>query len=59
MRVALAFFAVGFLAILAIFLTPVVTDSKPGLALYLIALTCPIGFLLGILAALRQGRRVR
>lgn len=52
-------FAVGFLAIVAIFLTPVVSDSDPGLVLYLIALACPIGFLLGIVAALRQGRRTR
>lgn len=59
LRVALALFAVGFLAIVAIFLTPVVSDSDPGLVLYLIALACPIGFLLGIVAALRQGRRTR
>jgi len=59
LRVALAFFAIGFVAIVAIFLTPVLSDSEPGLVLYLVALACPIGFLLGIVAALRQGRRSR
>ncbi len=59
LRVALALFAIGFVAIVAIFLTPVLSDSEPGLVLYLIALACPIGFLLGIVAALRQGRRSR
>ncbi|MBC2639751.1 hypothetical protein ACFTWF_06130 [Rhodococcus sp. NPDC056960] len=59
LRVALALFAIGFVAIVAIFLTPVLSDSRPGLVLYLIALACPIGFLLGIGAALRQGRRSR
>ncbi|WP_016883859.1 MULTISPECIES: hypothetical protein [unclassified Rhodococcus (in: high G+C Gram-positive bacteria)] len=59
LRVALTLFAIGFVAIVAIFLTPVLSDSEPGLVLYLIALACPIGFLLGIVAALRQGRRSR
>ncbi|MFZ2177230.1 MAG: hypothetical protein WAW17_24995 [Rhodococcus sp. (in: high G+C Gram-positive bacteria)] len=58
-RTALALFAVGVVAITAIFLTPLLTDSDPGLVLYVIALACPLGFLLGIIAALRQGRRAR
>ncbi|WP_072687147.1 hypothetical protein [Rhodococcus marinonascens] len=59
LRVALTLFALGFVAIVAIFLTPILSDNKPGLVLYLIALACPIGFLLGIVAALMQGRRAR
>ncbi|WP_070379495.1 hypothetical protein [Rhodococcus sp. WMMA185] len=59
LRVALVLFAVGFVAIVAIFLTPILSGSEPGLALYLVALACPVGFLLGIVAALRQGKRAR
>ncbi|MEV0947786.1 hypothetical protein [Rhodococcus sp. NPDC049939] len=59
LRVAIILFVLGFVAIVAIFLTPILSDSKPGLVLYLIALACPIGFLLGIVVALMQGRRAR
>ncbi|GAA4489346.1 hypothetical protein GCM10023094_50760 [Rhodococcus olei] len=58
LRVALALFFVGLLAIVAIFVVHA-TDHTPGLALYLVAMACPIGFLLGIVSALRAGRRVR
>ena len=52
-------FAVGVMAVLAIFLTPVVTDGKPGLVLYLLTLAWPLGFVLAIAFALRSGRRAR
>ncbi|MFC7448112.1 hypothetical protein [Rhodococcus daqingensis] len=58
LRAALVFFFVGVLAIVAIFVVAA-TGHEPGLALYLIALACPVGFLLGIIFALRSGRRVR
>lgn len=59
LRVALALFFVGFVAIVTIFLIPAFTDGEPGLALYLLTLACPLGFLLGIVFALRSGRRAR
>lgn len=58
-RVALGLFTIGVLAIAAIFLIHGFSSSSPGLALYLIALACPLGLLLSIAAALRNGRRAR
>lgn len=58
LRAALVFFFVGVLAIVAIFVVAA-TGREPGLALYLTAIACPVGFLLGIVFALRSGRRVR
>ncbi len=59
-RTAMALFIVGFLAIVAIFAVHIFSDTPPpGLALYLVALACPIGFLLAIVYTLRSGRRVR
>ncbi|KAA0021221.1 hypothetical protein [Antrihabitans cavernicola] len=57
--VATALFAVGLLAIVAIFVIAAVSDTEPGIVFYLIALAAPIGFLLAIFSALRSGRRVR
>ncbi|MFI9506093.1 hypothetical protein [Nocardia sp. NPDC052566] len=59
LRLALGLFAVGLLAIIAIFLTPVLSETKPGLWLYGIAMLTPIGFLLAIVYALWSGRRSR
>ncbi|MFC8047615.1 hypothetical protein [Nocardia sp. NPDC057353] len=59
LHVALALFGIGLLAIIAIFLTPILTDSKPGLPLYLLAMLAPVGFLLALIFALRSGRRAR
>lgn len=58
-RTAMALFIVGFLAIVAIFAVHIFSDTPPGLALYLVALACPIGFTLAIVYTLRSGRRVR
>lgn len=59
LRLAIGLFAVGLLAIIAIFLTPVLTDGKPGLWLYFGAMAAPLGFLLGVGFALWSGRRAR
>lgn len=57
--VALGLFAAGLLAVVAIFLTPVLSDSDPGSWLYLIAMLAPVGFLMGVGYALWSGRRTR
>ncbi|MFZ2528726.1 MAG: hypothetical protein WAX14_13915 [Rhodococcus sp. (in: high G+C Gram-positive bacteria)] len=59
LKAALVCFAVGIVAVVAIFLTPVVTDGKPGLVLYLLTAAWPLGFVLAITFALRSGRRAR
>ena len=59
LRVALALFAIGLVAIVAIFVVPAVSDAEAGLALYLTALAAPLGFLLALIFALRSGRRAR
>ncbi|MEU7766346.1 hypothetical protein AB0B25_14595 [Nocardia sp. NPDC049190] len=56
---ALGLFTLGLLAILAIFLTPVLSDGEPGLWLYFGALLTPLGFALAVVFALRSGRRSR
>ncbi|MFI5780254.1 hypothetical protein [Nocardia sp. NPDC051570] len=57
---ALGLFAIGLLAIVAIFLIPLVSDSDPGLWLYLVAMAAtPAGLLLAIVFALWSGRRAR
>jgi hypothetical protein len=57
--VALALFAIGLLAVVAIFLTPILSDSSPGLWLYVTAMLAPFGFLLSVGFALWSGRRSR
>ncbi len=60
MYVALGLFAIGVLAVVAIFLTPIVSDSDPGLWLYLVAMIgTPLGLLLAVVFALWSGRRSR
>jgi len=59
LKAALVCFAVGIVAVVLIFLTPVVTDGKPGLVLYSLTAAWPLGFLLAIAFALRSGRRAR
>ncbi|MBO0855131.1 MAG: hypothetical protein J2P18_15365 [Nocardia sp.] len=60
LRVAIALFAIGLLAILAIFLTPIVSACGPPLWLYLVAMSAtPLGLLLALVFALRSGRHVR
>ena len=60
MFVALGLFAIGVLAVVAILLTPLVSDGEPGLWLYLVAMTgTPLGLLLAVIFALWSGRRTR
>ncbi|MFD6857177.1 hypothetical protein ACFWB0_04220 [Rhodococcus sp. NPDC060086] len=54
---AIVCFAVGIVAVVAIFLTPILTDGKPGLVLFLLTLAWPLGFALAIAFALQSGRR--
>ncbi|WP_067703681.1 hypothetical protein [Nocardia jejuensis] len=54
-----ALFAIGLLAIVAIFAIGLLSDSEPGLWLYLLAMAAPLGFLVGIVFALWSGRRSR
>ncbi len=57
---AVGLFAIGLVAILAIFLIPVFSDAHPGLWLYLVAMAAtPGGLLLAIVFALWSGRRAR
>ncbi|MBF6211732.1 hypothetical protein IU433_16435 [Nocardia puris] len=57
--VAMGLFLAGVLAVIAIFLTALITGSAPGLWVYLIAMLAPVGFLLGLIYALWSGRRSR
>lgn len=53
-------FGVGFLALITLFVMPVVDDGGTAPTwVYLLAMCTPIGFLLGIVYALRSGRRVQ
>ncbi len=56
---ALGLFALGLLAVVAIFLIPILSDGSPGLWLYLAAMLAPLGFILGLGYALWSGRRAR
>jgi len=59
LRLALILFGVGLVAIAMIFLTPILTDDKPGLLLYLLAMLNPVGFVLALTFALLSGRRAK
>ncbi|MFD6391020.1 hypothetical protein ACWF82_16615 [Nocardia sp. NPDC055053] len=59
LQLAVALFGIGILAVVAIFVTPIVSDSSPGLWLYGLAMLAPVGFLLGLVFALWSGRRTR
>ncbi|MFD3592064.1 hypothetical protein ACFWU5_04995 [Nocardia sp. NPDC058640] len=59
LHVALALFGIGLVAVIAIFVTPIVSDGKPGLWLYGLAMLAPVGFLLSLIFALWSGRRAR
>ncbi|MVU79182.1 hypothetical protein GPX89_18270 [Nocardia sp. ET3-3] len=57
--ISLGLFAIGLLAVVAIFGVHFATDAKPGLWLYLLAMCAPLGFLLSLVFALWSGRRSR
>lgn len=53
-------FAIGLAAIVALFVTPLVTDGDTAPTfVYLLTMCAPVGFILGIVFALRSGRRAR
>ena len=53
-------FVIGVLAVVALFVTPLVADgSTAPTAVYLLTMCAPLGFVLGLVAALRSVRRVR
>ena len=53
-------FAIGLLAIIALFVTPIVAHGQTApTAVYLLTMCAPLGFLLGIAYALLSGRRRR
>ncbi len=53
-------FGVGIVALIALFVMPAVDDGGTAPTwVYLLAMCTPIGFLLGIVYALRSGRRVK
>ena len=53
-------FAIGIAAIVALFVTPLVTDGDTAPTfVYLLTMCAPLGFVLGIAFALRAGRRTR
>lgn len=59
LQMALGLFTLGLLAIVAIFLIPILSDGEPGLWLYLGAMLAPLGFVAALIFALRSGRRAR
>ncbi|MCZ4076670.1 hypothetical protein O1W68_01820 [Rhodococcus sp. H36-A4] len=60
LRISLAIFAIGLIAIVAIFAVPALSGDDPPLWLYLTAMIfAPLGFVLAIVFALLSGRRAR
>lgn len=60
LRAAGVVFAIGLAAIVALFVTPLVTDGDTAPTfVYLLTMCAPVGFILGIAFALRSGRRAR
>lgn len=59
LQLAVALFGIGILAVIGIFVWSIVSDSEPGLWLYLLAMLAPAGFLLALVFALWSGRRAR
>ncbi|WP_336087191.1 hypothetical protein [Nocardia sp. SSK8] len=59
LQLAVALFGIGILAVIGIFVLSIVSDSEPGLWLYLLAMLAPVGFLLALVFALWSGRRAR
>ncbi|MDG3011740.1 hypothetical protein G4X40_16465 [Rhodococcus sp. D2-41] len=59
MGVAVVAFFVGIASIAAVFLIPALGGGEPDLTLYLLSMLCPLGLVLGVVAALVSGRRAR
>ncbi|MGC4962664.1 hypothetical protein ACPXCG_03175 [Gordonia sp. DT218] len=53
-------FAIGLAAIVALFVTPMVTDGGTAPTfVYVLTMCAPVGFVIGLVFALRSGRRAR
>ncbi|MBT0566396.1 hypothetical protein [Williamsia sp. CHRR-6] len=61
LRAAIAFFVVGLVSIAIMFIVPAVTggDERAPIVVSLLTNCAPIGFVLGLIYALRSGRRQR
>jgi|GEM_PF-5701312 len=59
LRVAVGLFAVGLIALIALFLAEPITGETAPLFVYLLIMCAPLGFLLGLIFALRSGRRAK
>ena len=60
LQAAMVIFAIGLIALVALFVTPLVTDGDTAPTfVYLLTMCAPLGFLLGLVYALRAGRRAR
>ncbi|MGV9823988.1 MULTISPECIES: hypothetical protein [unclassified Gordonia (in: high G+C Gram-positive bacteria)] len=60
LQVAGLVFVIGLVALIALFVTPIVAHGATAPTfVYLLTMCAPLGFLLGIVFALRSGRRAR
>jgi hypothetical protein len=59
LRVAVGLFAVGLIALIALFLAEPITGETAPLFVYLLIMCAPLGFLCGLIFALRSGRRAK
>lgn len=59
LRAAVGLFGVGVIALLWLFLSTPITGETAPLFVYLLTMCAPLGFLLGLIFALRSGRRHR
>lgn len=60
LQIAGVVFLIGLAAIVTLFVTPLATGGGTApVAVYLLTMCAPLGFLLGVVYALRSGRRVR
>ncbi len=57
--VAMVVFAIGLAALIALLVITQFTDATASQYLYALTMCAPLGFLLGLIAALRAGRRAR
>ncbi len=56
---AMGLFVIGLVALLVLFVTTPITGESAPLFVYLLTMCAPLGFLLGLIFALRSGRRQR
>ncbi|HEY9314556.1 hypothetical protein [Williamsia sp.] len=59
LQVAVGLFVIGIIALIALFLAEPITGETAPLFVYLLIMCAPLGFLCGLIFALRSGRRAR